>query len=200
MATPHVAAVDCGQPESAVDAEMTSPLTSSTYASRVTYACFAGLWFYRDTFTLTSTCQEDGRWSQLARNRCIREQSFCVYARKCSGVGTMRTGGGGCLYPSPSSGLVPLYTPSQRCGLCQNFKQTTLTARLYKVCTNLYPPHLRKCSDAPENMSYPTSVQLLPAQRHASAGTSYDPVSVSVSVCVGVLSKRMDGSSCFWHM
>ena len=93
MATPHVAAVDCGQPESAVDAEMTSPLTSSTYASRVTYACFAGLWFYRDTFTLTSTCREDGRWSQLARNRCIREQSFCVHARKCSGVGTMRTGG-----------------------------------------------------------------------------------------------------------
>ena len=36
-----------------------------------------------------------------------------------------------------SSGLVP---PSQRCGLCQNFKQTTLTTRLYKVRTNLYPP------------------------------------------------------------
>ena len=44
--------------------------------------------------------------------------------------------------------LYPLYPPSQRCGLCQNFKQTTLTTRLYKVRTNLYP-HLRKCSDAP---------------------------------------------------
>jgi len=30
--------------------------------------------------------------------------------------------------------------PSQRCGLCQNFKQTTLTTRLYMVRTNLYPP------------------------------------------------------------
>jgi len=30
-------------------------------------------------------------------------------------------GDGGTLYP-PSSGLVPLYPPSQRCGLCQNFK------------------------------------------------------------------------------
>ena len=36
--------------------------------------------------------------------------------------------------------LYPLYPPSQRCGLCQNFKQTTLTTRLYKVRTNLYPP------------------------------------------------------------
>ena len=54
-------------------------------------------------------------------------------------------GQGGTLYP-PSSGLVP---PSQRCGLCQKFKQTTLTTRLYKVRTNLYPPHLRKRSDAP---------------------------------------------------
>jgi len=44
------------------------------------------------------------------------------------------------LYPLP---------PSQRCGLhvvllymlvCQNFKRTTLTTRLYEVHTNLYPP------------------------------------------------------------
>jgi len=60
-----------------------------------------------------------------------------------SGVGTMRN------YVPPSSGLVPPVPPSQRCGLCQNFKQTTLTTRLYKVRTNLYPPHLRKRSDAP---------------------------------------------------
>ena len=36
--------------------------------------------------------------------------------------------------------LYPLYPPSQRCGVCQNFKQTTLTTTLYKVRTNLYPP------------------------------------------------------------
>ena len=47
--------------------------------------------------------------------------------------------GGGYIVP-PSSGLVPPVPPSQRCGLCQNFKQTTLTTRLYKVRTNLYPP------------------------------------------------------------
>jgi len=44
--------------------------------------------------------------------------------------------------------LYPLYPLRQKCGLCQNFKQTTLTARLYKVRTNLYP-HLRKRSDSP---------------------------------------------------
>ena len=43
----------------------------------------------------------------------------------------------------------PCTRPSQRRGLCQNFKQTTLTIRLYKVRTNLYP-HLRKLSDAPD--------------------------------------------------
>jgi len=67
-----------------------------------------------------------------------------------SGVGTMGTGGG-TLYP-PSSGLVPLYPSSLRCGLCQDFKQTTLTTRLYKVRTNLYP-HLRKRSDAPASVA-----------------------------------------------
>jgi len=52
-----------------------------------------------------------------------------------------------------TSGLVPPAPPSQRCGLCQNFKQTTLTTRLYKVRTNLYPPHLRKRSDAPGSLT-----------------------------------------------
>jgi len=46
---------------------------------------------------------------------------------------------GGTLYPQVQD-LYPLYPQSQRCGLCQNFKQTTLTTRLYKVRTNLYPP------------------------------------------------------------
>ena len=49
-------------------------------------------------------------------------------------------GQGGYIVPTPSSGLVPPAPPSQRCGLCQNFKQTILTTRLYKVRTNLYPP------------------------------------------------------------
>ena len=57
-------------------------------------------------------------------------------------------GQGGTLYPPQVQDLYPLYLPSQRCGLCQNFKQTTLTTRFYKVRTNLYP-HLRKRSDAP---------------------------------------------------
>ena len=51
-----------------------------------------------------------------------------------SGVETMWTGG--TLYPQVQD-LYPLYPPSQRCGLCQNFKQTTLTTSLYKVLTNL---------------------------------------------------------------
>ena len=42
------------------------------------------------------------------------------------------------MYPQVQD-LYPLYPPSQACGLCQNFKQTTLTTRLYKVRTNLYP-------------------------------------------------------------
>ena len=53
-----------------------------------------------------------------------------------SGVGTMETGG--TLYPKFR--IVLPVPPSQRCGLCQDFKQTTLTTRLYKVRTNLYPP------------------------------------------------------------
>jgi len=48
--------------------------------------------------------------------------------------------------------LYPMYPPSQRCGLCQNFKQTILTTGLYNVRTNLYPPHLRKRSDAPATL------------------------------------------------
>jgi len=58
-------------------------------------------------------------------------------------------GQGGTLYPQVQD-LYSLYLRSQRFGLCQNFKQTNLTTRLYKVRTNLYPPpHLRRRSDAP---------------------------------------------------
>jgi len=46
----------------------------------------------------------------------------------------------GCVVPPPQvQDLNHLCPSSQRCGLCQNFKQTTLTTRLYKVRTNLYP-------------------------------------------------------------
>jgi len=48
-------------------------------------------------------------------------------------------GQGGTLYLPQVQDLYPLYPPSQRCSLCKNFKQTTLTTRLYKVRTNLYP-------------------------------------------------------------
>jgi len=51
-----------------------------------------------------------------------------------SGLGTMGTAG----YIVPPK--FRTCTPNQRCGLCQNFQQTTLTTRLYKVFTNLYPP------------------------------------------------------------
>ena len=50
-------------------------------------------------------------------------------------------GQGGTLYPPQVQDLYgPLYPPSQRYGLCQNFKQTTLTTRLYKFRTDLNPP------------------------------------------------------------
>jgi len=75
---------------------------------------------------------------------------------------------GGTLYPQVQD-LYPLHPPSQRCGLCQNFKRTTLTTRLYKVQTNLYPPPLTKT------------------------------VRRACVLQVGVLSKRIKESSWFWH-
>jgi len=66
-----------------------------------------------------------------------------------SGVGTMGTGRYivSSKFSTSCSRLQDLYPctpPSQRCGLCQNFKQTTLTTGLYKVRTNLYPPPVTK--------------------------------------------------------
>ena len=69
-----------------------------------------------------------------------------------------------------------LYPPSQRCGLCQNFKQTTLTTRLYKVRTNLYPLHLRKRSDAPGWFK--------PQSLHSLCCWYSWPSSVCLSVCL----------------
>jgi len=57
---------------------VTLHLTSTTYNSSVTYRCLSGYWFYRDVFTLTSTCQANGQWSQLKRQTCNRKFSFCV--------------------------------------------------------------------------------------------------------------------------
>jgi len=67
---------------------------------------------------------------------------------KPSGVGTMGTGG--TLYPQ----VQDLYPPSQRCGLCQNFKQMILTTRLYKVRTNLYPPLTKTFQRACANLHF----------------------------------------------
>jgi len=81
-----------------------------------------------------------------------------------------------CTPPQVQDLYGPLYPPSQRYGLCQNFKQTTLTTRLYKFRTDLNPPpHLRKRSDAP---GCRVLVSKLPAISHAPAfyrtSSSYD--------------------------
>jgi len=78
-------------------------------------------------------------WNWMRRavqNRSFPQAPFRVVNKP---VASELWGHVGTLYP-PSSGLVPPVPPSQRCGLCQNFKQTTLTTRLCKVSTNLYPP------------------------------------------------------------
>ena len=54
--------------------------------------------------------------------------------------------------------------------------------------------------DLQQSRANNTANSFLPARRHASAGTSYGPVSVCLSVClsqVGVLSKQLNKSSCF---
>jgi len=67
----------------------------------------------------------------IKMNICNSAASLVVKVEHwASGVGTMGTGG--TLYPQVQD-LYPLYLPSQRCGLCQNSKQTTLTTRLYSA-------------------------------------------------------------------
>jgi len=73
----NVSAVDCGLPEGASDA-MTVLLTSTTYNSSVMFRCLPGYWFYRDVFTLTSTCQDDGQWTRPERTACFRKTSFYI--------------------------------------------------------------------------------------------------------------------------
>jgi len=69
---------------------------------------------------------------------CLGVMNFCLYlGLGGSSVGTMGT-------PPQVQDLYPQVKDAA----CQNFKQTTLTTRLYKVRTKWYP-HLRKRSDAP---------------------------------------------------
>ena len=77
----------------------------------------------------------------------------------------------------PSSGLVrsPV-PPSQRYGLCQNFKQTTLTTRLYKFRTDLNPPPTYE--NVPTRLAAECSYQnYLPSRTHRRSiarSSSYD--------------------------
>jgi len=66
-----------------------------------------------------------------------------VRRRSSLAVASELRGQGGTLYPL-SSGLVPPVPPKSKMRLMSNFKQTTLTTRLYKVRTNLYLPPLTK--------------------------------------------------------
>jgi len=40
------------------------------------FRCLSGYWFYRDVFTLASTCQADGHWTQLERRTCTCKNCF----------------------------------------------------------------------------------------------------------------------------
>ena len=98
--------------------------------------------------------------SRRGSNQSINQSCiFRVVQVINSGVGTMVTGG--TLFPQLQD-LYSLYPPSQRCGLCQNFKQTTLTTRPYKVCTNLYP--------APTYENVPTRLVIKSLQDPLEAG------------------------------
>jgi len=74
---------------------------------------------------------------RLAALMCIVHPTGCTtqWRRNCGDRGCR-----GYNVPPQVQDLYPMYPPSQRFGLCQNFKQTTLTTRFYKVRTNLYPP------------------------------------------------------------
>ena len=92
--------------------------------------------------------------------------------------------GRGTLYPLVQD-LYPLYRhPGQRCGLCQNFKQTTLTTRLYKVRTNLYPPLTKTFRRAWPKLLYP----VFTARCYASAVLAMG-LCPSVCLCPSVASQ-----------
>ena len=93
-------------------------------------------------------------------------------------------GQGGTLYPQVQD-LYPMYPPSQRCGLCRNFKQMTLTTRLYKVRTNLYPPHtktFRRACRSPVTTPVPYKVR--DRESVAIVSCSFD-----ISTSVGIFSR-----------
>ena len=95
-----------------------------------------GNYFWRH-ITISPNClMSKGFWIRLS-NTCI------------SGVGTMGTEEVHCT--PVSSGLVPLYPQVKDAAYVKILSKPTLTTRLYKLSTNLYPPpHLRKRSDVPD--------------------------------------------------
>jgi len=104
-------------------------------------------YLYLSMVPVAHIAAERRAWSgleTLAVGDCLDAMAAAVLARERNATQSRRNysvwgQAGGYIVP-PSLGLVPLYPPSQRCGLCQNFKQTTLTTRSYKILTNLYPP------------------------------------------------------------
>jgi len=97
------------------------------------------LWAPKSTLQTASRSVQP--FPQVSRSRAAAPavQTYKHRQRQTAVASELCGQGGGTLY-APSSGLVPPVIPSQSCGLRQNFKQTTLTTRLYKVRTNLYPP------------------------------------------------------------
>ena len=78
--------------------------------------------------------------------------------------------------------LYSLYPPSQRCGLCQNFKQTTLTTTLYKVSGSykFVPPTY-------ENVPTRLGDGVLPCRRYVTRACDHWPFSrPSQSNCTSV--------------
>jgi len=67
----NCAAIDCGPPHG-VDNAVLSSVKSTTYNSSVTFQCFSGYWFYRDVYSLISTCRDDGLWTTLDVDACKR--------------------------------------------------------------------------------------------------------------------------------
>jgi len=95
-------------------------------------------------------------------------------------------GQGGTLYPQVQD-LYPMYPPSQRCGLCRDFKQMTLTTRLYKVRTNLYPPltkTFRRACRSPVTTPVPYKVR--DRESVAIVSCSFD-----ISTSVGIFSRLL---------
>jgi len=117
-------------------------LRNPTLGNRV-WATFTFLWYQWPTSLLNARVE----WARSAcgGRLCLDAMAAAVLVRERNATQSRRNysvwgQAGGTLYLPPVWDLYPLYPPSQRCGLCQNFKQTTLTTRSYKILTSLYPP------------------------------------------------------------